>query len=310
MAASARALHAHNLPLHEIAVASARPRYPQIDFTGIESLVFEPEAGFLFARRACEQVVARVIAEGGEYEQASARSPVRVDARAQSVRLSDGADVTADVFVFACGPWLGTLFPDVIGDLIRVTRQEVYYFATPPGDERFTADRMPVWLEFGERFVYGIPHSREPGAGNREPGGTGAREPTLAGPAVGFKVADDTLGPPIDATTDARVATDAGVRGMSGFVARRFPALAGAPLVHAEVCQYESTPDSNFIIDRHPRADNVWLVGGGSGHGFKMGPAIGERVAALVLGESAVDPAFALARFASPPAGGWKRKWS
>jgi glycine/D-amino acid oxidase-like deaminating enzyme len=54
----------------------------------------------------------------------------------------------------------------------------------------------------------------------------------------------------------------------------------------------------------------VWLVGGGSGHGFKMGPVIGQIVASLVLGETSIDPQFALARFAAPPSAGWRPKWA
>ena len=70
-------------------------------------------------------------------------------------------------------------------------------------------------------------------------------------------------------------------------------------------------PDSHFIIDRHPAAANVWIAGGGSGHGFKMGPAIGERVASYAITGSAPDPQFGLARLASPPPpGGWEEKWS
>ncbi len=195
------------------------------------------------------------------------------------------------------------VFPDVIGppttdygprttdhgpDLIASTRQEVYYFGTPAGDARFADTRLPVWLELGERLIYGVP-------------GTGD---------AGFKVADDTPGPRIDPTSDERLPQPDGIARMRGFLARRFPALADAPLIRSEVCQYESTPDSNFIIDRHPRASNVWLAGGGSGHGFKMGPAVGEMVSSLVLGDSSPDPTFALARFAAPPPGGWKKKWS
>ena len=286
--ASSRALLARGLKLDEVPLADARRLYPQIDFSGVERVLVEPEAGVLFARRACEHVASCVVAEGGTHEVIAASFPVILDGPVRSLRLADGSEAAADAFVFACGPWMGSVFPDVIGDLVTATRQEVYYFGTPAGEESFTADRFPVWLEFGERFLYGIPDT----------GG------------AGFKAADDTPGPPIDPTTDPRAPTKASVRDMSAFIARRFPALEGAPLVRAEVCQYESTPDSNFIIDRHPRAPNVWIVGGGSGHGFKMGPVLGERVASLVLGQSKVEPAFGLERFNSPPAGGWKRKWS
>ncbi len=58
---------------------------------------------------------------------------------------------------------------------------------------------------------------------------------------------------------------------------------ADAPLIETRVCQYEQTPDSHFIVDRHPANENVWLLGGGSGHGFKHGPAVGEMMAELIL---------------------------
>jgi glycine/D-amino acid oxidase-like deaminating enzyme len=72
--------------------------------------------------------------------------------------------------------------------------------------------------------------------------------------------------------------------------------MRGAPLVEARVCQYENSPDHHFILDRHPGAGNVWLAGGGSGHGYKMGPAVGERVAEMALGKRTVDAVFALKR--------------
>jgi sarcosine oxidase len=287
IAASATALRAHDLPFHELTAADARRRYPQIDFTGVSSVILEPEAGYLLARRACSHVVECFVAEGGRYVQAVVVAP-HVKEPLRSIALSDGSVLEADAFVFACGPWMGALFPDVIGDLVAVTRQEVYYFGTPAGDARFSDGRLPVWLEFGDRFIYGIPGS----------------------PDSGFKIADDTPGPPMNPTTDDRVATADGVAAMRQFVAHRFPALDDAPLIRSEVCQYESTPDSNFIIDRHPRASNVWLAGGGSGHGFKMGPAVGEIVAAAALDEAEPDPYFSLGRFAVPPADGWKAKWA
>jgi glycine/D-amino acid oxidase-like deaminating enzyme len=167
----------------------------------------------------------------------------------------------------------------------------VYYFGTPAGDARFVDPAMPVWLDYGDRVMYGIP-----GNAHR-----------------GFKAADDTSGPPMDPTTGSRDATAADVAGVRAFLERRFPALAGAPLLGSEVCQYESTPDSHFIVDRHPAADNVWMAGGGSGHGFKMGPAIGELLASSVQDDRPGVPVsadFALGRFGTPPAGGWQRKWS
>src|SRR5205823_6522344 len=200
----------------------------------------------------------------------------------ESGRLShvipeDGSTIAADAFVFACGPWMGTLFPDVVGDGIIATRQEVMYFGTPAGDRRFDSSSFPGWIHFGEDRWYGMPGSE----------------------GRGVKVADDMAGLPIDPSSLDRVVSPDAVRRAREFVARRFPALALEPIVETRVCQYEYSPDGDFLVDRHPEANNVWLVGGGSGHGFKMGPAIGEYVARLVLDDGASpDREFTYTHFA------------
>jgi sarcosine oxidase len=287
--ASMRTLGEHDIPLDEWTVAGAAARYPQIDFAGVRHVFFEPDAGCLLARRACDHVARQVVAEGGKYRVAAAASPVRLETgNAQSIPLTGGSSLEADVFVFACGPWLPALFPDVIGDRIAVTKQDIYYFGTPAGDARFDDPALPVWLDFGEREVYGIPGHE----------------------GRGFKLADDRAGPAFDPTSGSREISRKGIDAARRFLSRRFPALAHAPLVASEVCQYESTPDADFILDRHPLASNVWLAGGGSGHGFKMGPAIGEFLASLVLDQAAQEAAFLLRRFDHPPPGGWQPKWA
>ncbi|HYN20221.1 MAG TPA: FAD-dependent oxidoreductase, partial [Thermoanaerobaculia bacterium] len=105
-----------------------------------------------------------------------------------------------------------------------------------------------------------------------------------------------TRGEPFDPTSGDRIPTAAGIERARDYLAVRFPALAGAPLVEARVCQYENSPDGHLLIGRHPELDNVWIAGGGSGHGFKLGPAVGEHVAALVLGETDPLPIFRLDR--------------
>jgi len=201
-------------------------------------------------------------------------------ARLRSVALPDGGTLDADRFVFACGPWMARVFPEVIGRRIVATRQEVFFFGTPAGDRRYDAGALPAWVHMGERTVYGVPaHERR-----------------------GLKVADDTAGEEVDPTAMERVPSAAGLAGARAIVRERFPALANARLVEARVCQYEASTDGHFLVDRHPQLENVWLVGGGSGHGFKMGPALGEHVAALVRGEATVQPLFAYRRLHPRPA--------
>lgn len=288
--ASADALRTLDVRLESLTPAEASRRYPQIAFdAAVETVLWEPVGGYLLARRACEHVAGRFVAEGGEYRQAAVTTPIRADGEPLSgVDLEDGSRVEADVFVFACGPWLGGIFPDAIGRRVIATRQEVYYFGTPAGDARFNDPALPVWIDCGERVFYGIP-----GNAHR-----------------GFKVADDTPGPEVDPTSAVRDASPAGIAAARRLLRTRFPTLAEAPFLGSEVCQYEATPDSHFIVDRHPAAANVWIAGGGSGHGFKMGPALGELLASCVLDGTTPDPAFQLARLSSSPPGGWPEKWS
>jgi len=266
------------LEFEELAAADVRRLFPQINAEGVRWAIRERDAGYLTARLACEAVLEGFLADGGEYRQRAVRpGPVAAGAM-RDVALSDGATLVADAYVFACGPWLGRIFPDVIGDRVSATRQEVFFFGPPAGDDRFTEEALPVWADHGgggAPFMYGIP-------GNRW---------------RGFKIADDTRGPPFDPTGGERVVTPAGLARARAYLAFRFPPLKDAPLLEARVCQYEQSPDEGFIIDRHPAAANVWLVGGGSGHGFKHGPAVGELVAGLVLGDGAPAPEFRLSRF-------------
>ena len=270
--ASLEPMKAEGLPVEWLDPSDAKGRWPQVSFEGGTGVLWEPHAGFAYARRACEHVVETLVAEGGRY--LVGRVPaVPADGRAlASIALGDGETLQADRFVFACGPWLGTLFPDVVGTRIRPSRQESFYFGTPAGDARWLPPQMPVWVDYGSRMIYGIP-----GNANR-----------------GFKVADDTYGATFDPTYGDRAHTPEALAEARAFLRLRFPALADAPLLGSEVCQYELTSDSHFLIDRHPAAPNAWLVGGGSGHGFKMGPALGEYVAKLVMEQADTNPVFRL----------------
>ncbi len=264
-----------SLPISEVSVEEARERFPQIDFAGVHTVFLEREAGYLLARRACQAGAAAVNAEGGEIRLAAVAPGLFRDGRMDRLELADGSVLEADLYVFACGPWLGSLFPEVIGErFLRVTRQEVFYFATPPGDPRFNEGLFPTWVDLGERIFYGIP-------GNEH---------------RGFKLANDTRGIPFDPTSGERLLTPARLEEAREVLARRFPALAGAPLVEARVCQYENSPDGHLLFDRHPHAENVWLLGGGSGHGFKLSPALGEYAARVILEDGAPDSLFKLAR--------------
>src|SRR5579864_602976 len=272
---SVERLRAAKIKYQELAAAQMKKRWPQISFEGIQWGIFEPECGYLEARASCQAVVGAFVAAGGKYRQAAVIGGELEQVPPRAIRLSDGSQLKADSYVFACGPWLGKLFPQTIGKLVQATKQDVFFFGTPAGDPRFSDAHMPVWADHHGRFRYGIP-----GSDRR-----------------GFKIADDTRGAVFDPTNGERVVSRETLRDIREYVGFRFPALKDAPLVETRVCQYEQTPDSHFIIDRHPAMENVWSVGGGSGHGFKHGPAVGETVAELILNDRAPEAFFRLARF-------------
>lgn len=126
-----------DLRYDEMDPAAAARAWPQIRFDGITKVYLEHEGGYLLARRACDAVARAFVRIGGTYRQAAVVS-VTTTGRQPDVRLNDGSTLRADRYVFACGPWLGALFPDVIGPRVQSTRQEIFYFGTPAGDDRFS----------------------------------------------------------------------------------------------------------------------------------------------------------------------------
>jgi glycine/D-amino acid oxidase-like deaminating enzyme len=266
-----------NVQHERLTLREMSKRWPQVNFEGIDWGLFESKSGYLLARASCQAVLEGFVAEGGTWRQAAVRGDdLEADAN-RGVQLTDGSKIRADRYVFACGPWMGSLFPQTIGKTIEATKQDVFFFGTPAGDARFSELHLPVWADHRGRFMYGIP-------------GHGARA---------FKVADDTRGPEFDPTSGERAVSDERLRLAREYVEFRFPGMKGAPLIKGRVCQYGQTRDGNFVVDRHPQQPQVWLVGGGSGHGFKHGPALGEMVAKLVMEDGQADSRFQLARFAA-----------
>ncbi len=247
-------------------------RFPQLDVGPLSWGILEPDSGVLMARRAVRAVVAQAKADGVDYIEAAIKPPTTTHAKINSLQTTSGSDIVAERFVFACGPWLPKLFPELLGELIQVTRQEVFFFGVPSGDESFNQGAFPAWVDFND-LAYGLPN--------------------LDG--RGFKLAIDAHGAEFDPDTGERVVTSAGLNAAREYLARRLPRLADAPVTETRVCQYENTSNGDFLIDRHPGIENVWLVGGGSGHGFKHGPVVGDYAAGMVLGGVNAEPRYSLA---------------
>lgn len=243
-----------------------RKRYPQMNPEGVGIGLLEPGASVLRAKQAILAVAAAFKRKGGTVTIARA-----TPGRSQGRKLLDldtagGDRIAAEQFVFACGPWLPRLFPALLGSKIQVPGRDVLYFGTPAGDTRFSFPNFP---NYSEDRCYGFANIDE----------------------RGFKVCTTTGAASFDPDTDERIVTPHEVRRARAYLALRFPALKDQPVIETRVCQLENTADEHFIIDRHPDYDNVLIAGGGSGHGFKHGPVIGEYIAKRAIGEP-TDAAF------------------
>ncbi len=260
----------------KIAPDQLRRRFPQISFEDAAWGILEPDSGVLMARRAVQAVLEQAQKFGLTYACEMVAAPLG-RGHLSTLSTASGETIWANNFVFACGPWLPKVFSDLLGNRIFPSRQEVFFFGVPPGNTQFAIPAMPTWIDSKYEF-YGMPDLE----------------------SRGFKVANDRHGEKVDPDTQSRIASSEALAAAKKYVARRFPQLQEAPAVETRVCQYENTSNGDFLIDRHPDFDNVWLVGGGSGHGFKHGPSVGEYVAALVLhrgasGAPKLEPRFSLA---------------
>ena len=269
--ATADVLGRNQVEFEQLDRAALGHRYPQINLEGIAAGIYEPESGVLMARRAVAATAAEAVRLGVEVKLAAIAEP-HGSGTIEYVTSSAGEKFVAKEFVFACGAWLAKLFPAFLEDRIFPTRQTVFYFGIPAGDDRFSSPALPTWLIKNDE-CYGMPDLE----------------------TRGLKIAMDQHGERIDPDTQSRVVTSTEVEEIRRLVAYRFPALAHAPIVETRVCQYENTWNGDFLIDRHPTLSNVWLAGGGSGHGFKHGPAVGEYVTRQILDDAEPEPRLLLA---------------
>jgi sarcosine oxidase len=259
---------------HEkLSAAEIATRFPQIGLDRVTFGVFEPNSGVLLARRSVQTVINETVRLGARNVVDATIPPAIRTARLDVLRTRSGSEIRGDTFIFACGAWLGQVFPDLLGNRIFSTRQEVFYFGATAGAREFKPPFMPVWLHH-EDEMYGLPD-----VDNR-----------------GIKIASDRHGERFDPETSDRTISEKGLREIRAYLRRRLPKLQHSPLLESRVCQYENTSNGDFLIDRHPEIDNIWLVGGGSGHGFKHGPAVGEHVAELILEEAETEKRFSIER--------------
>ena len=252
--------------------AELRRRWPQLPCEDVTWGILEPESGVLMARSSVQSLVADLVEAGVEYRVAAALPP-EGRGRISELHTSAGDSFAAATFIFTCGPWLPGFFPALLRERIFPTRQEVFFLGVPSGSAAFHPSRMPAWLH---RTHPDLPYAL-PDIENR-----------------GCKIAFDRHGEAFDPDRGSRLVPPSSLERLRDYLRRYLPALRDAPVVESRVCQYENTWNGDFLIDRHPELENVWIAGGGSGHGFKHGPALGEHLSERILRDAPAEPRFAL----------------
>ena len=258
-AESERTMTAQGIPCSRLSPSEAAALFPSLGVEDLVFVLFEPEAGVLRAQRAVRALAVAAAGHGAEVIRG------RAAPEGDAAVLEDGRRLEGDAVVWACGPWLGRLFGEVVR--MRVTCQELLFF---DGGPAWRAPGVPGWVDY-DRAMYG----------------TGDLDD------IGVKAALDEEGPSLDPDAELPAAgrTEARVR---SYLADRFPALADAPLREGRCCRYELSPDSHFVAGRHPGLERTWLLGAGSGHGFKHGPAVAELFAAALRGGPALPEHYAV----------------
>jgi monomeric sarcosine oxidase len=264
----------HQMEYEYLTPAQLRTRYPLVNVSDLHHAYFDPFGGYLKARESVQTVSDAFLKEGGQYIQAHVRPGEIKENNLSRITLSNGRYLQADAYIFACGAWLGKLFPEILGHVITCTKQEVYYFGVP-SENSIAFENLPVWVDVdGKDFYYGIP-------GNRH---------------RGFKLGVDIRGATFDPTSGDHVYTPEALTKAREFITHRFPDLKNAPLAESRVCPYENSPDGNFIFDLLPETTNAFILGGGSGHGFKHSPALGKLVANVLAGAGKIPGLFLLTK--------------
>jgi glycine/D-amino acid oxidase-like deaminating enzyme len=283
------------IPHETMPVEEVRKRWPVFGIDDIKAVLYEPGAGVVRARRATQLVAEVFQREGGRIVIGRVVPPTPGEFDGHTVKLTNGDSLSGDAIVFAVGPWLGKTFP-LMQNRMRTPLGTVVYFATPPGDDRFTHPNLPSWNFPGTTGWGALPvdnrgfRVRGGGGGGGQSAGPGASGNSAAGGGP------QAAAPPAANVTDpdfsSRWVEPQRLEGPRRFVTARFPALADAPIAQTWACHYEGTSSRNFIIDMHPNLPNVWIAGGGNAEAFKQGPVLGEYIAGRVLGDRG-DPAVA-----------------
>ena len=260
-------LRAAGRPVERLEPAEAQRRFPQFSYENIVAVIWNPEGGYVRAAEAVRATVAAARALGVEIVTGARVADVDERPDRAILELAGGEAREFDAAVVCAGPWFQRLVPESAAR-VRPLRQFVTYYRPPGGQAAaFSPPVFPVWMhDLVDSGWYGMP----------------LQDGVL-------KVARHEPGEPADPDAP-RVVREEDREASRAFVAANLPAIDPGWYAEDKGCLYAMTDDGHFVIDRVPGAAHLFVAGGGSGHGFKMGPAVGRMAADLLAGLDVPGP--------------------
>jgi len=244
------ALRADGRAHEDLTATQVAARFPYLSGEGITDAFFCPAGGVLLAERIVAALARHVVAQGGVIEVARATS---LDPARAILTLEGGATRSADVLVVAAGPWIPRLLPE-IARRVTPSRQVVVRLEAP--SEAWKTAPMLLDLAAGGGFYL---------------------VPPVAGTPL--KIGDHSfsrLGHPDDDRTPDPVE----VERILALARKRIPGIEGFARLGSATCFYDVEPDERFVVE--PLGPRAWVMSGFSGHGFKFGAVLGERLAGAI----------------------------
>ena len=248
----------HRIDVQPLSAQESADRFPGFVVPPGETVLLEPDAGYLQLEPAITTFVSEAVRLGADVHQGMEVVGWSASDRRVVVETTAGR-FEADKLVITAGCWARSLLAD-LNIPLQVVRKHLHWFA--PADNRYAQDLgCPCFLyAVSGRYFYGFPDHGQ-----------------------GVKVAEHSGGMPIDnPLADDRSPEPDDTRRIQDFLVRHLPGVTTNQLRH-EVCFYTLTPDGHFVIDHHPEHDNVVFAAGLSGHGFKFAPALGRTLSELAL---------------------------
>ncbi|MEO0566015.1 MAG: FAD-dependent oxidoreductase, partial [Chloroflexota bacterium] len=260
---------AHGIPHRHLSAAETADLAPPLRLAAdmLVHTYYEPNAGLLRAEQ-CIAAQLQLAGAHGAHLHAGERVLSIEDTGGQVTVRTDKSTYQASACITATGAWMADFLPPEHSAGLQVQRQVMYWFRAE-APSRFAPEYFPWVIWIGDTLDDFF-----------------AVWPTQPGGIPGVKLMTESYPGGVHAgALNREVAAEEINEMYERYVARRLRGVS-RDLVHAAVCAYTVTPDENFVIDRHPAQERVWVASACSGHGFKHAAAVGEALAALALDET------------------------